>query len=105
MPPLAANGNWLASRSALLAVRGWQSCTSEQCPFEIDGDLVRRNQWHTCGLFTSVRGQVLLFLVVIEAQVSAPGLRREDAMGVGDAVDLRFGGRKGGRREWHEVKA
>jgi hypothetical protein len=44
------------------------------------------------GLFrrTSMRGKVFLFLVVIEAQVLAPGLRREDAVDVGEAIDLGF---------------
>jgi hypothetical protein len=39
-------------------------------------------------LVAAVFREVLLFLIVVETQVLAPGLWREDAVGVGDAVDL-----------------
>lgn len=37
-----------------------------------------------------MRGEVFLFLVVVEAQVLAPGLWAQDAVCVRDAVDLGF---------------
>ena len=33
---------------------------------------------------------ILLLLIVVESEMLAPRLRREDAVGVGDAVDLGF---------------